>query len=175
MKRYVITPRHKKSTIELQYWKKDIDGVPVTVTYEECWRWGSFILDVPETQEEVDQWLEDEVGYNTIGECFEDYGVESIEEILLPSLDEDIVLLTEDYGTYFELVETWDGCGSDFRAYSPDLSAERLEEIEEEFAEGWCEGHYEWAEGEGWVEQGCDYEIHSGFEMKEFNGDYSEI
>ena len=179
MKRYVVTPQNKKSVIELQTFTKEIKGHKVTMVYEECWRWGSFILDVPETEAEVNEWLKEEVNYDTLAECLEDYGVETIEEILLPDPTEDVLMITEDYGTYFELVETWDGCASDFRAYchgSEDaLSEEELEQIAEEFSEGWYEDYIEWAEANGWVEDYCDYEIHGGFEIKEFNGDYSEI
>ena len=61
------------------------------------------------------------------------------------------------------------------RSITQQKSEEELEQIAEEFSEGWYEDYIEWAEANGWVEDYCDYEIHGGFEIKEFNGDYSEI
>ena len=127
MKQYVIKPKSKKSVAEIQSFYKEIDGVQVWVNYEETWRWGSFLLGVPETEEEIKAYLEDQ-GVDTLEELFEMYDVKTLEEILLPDPEDDHIMLTEDYGYDFELVETWDGCGSWFTARAGGSNGNKLTE-----------------------------------------------
>lgn len=169
MKQYVIKPTSKKSVAEIQSFFKEINGVKVWVNYEETWRWGSFLLGVPDTEEEIKSYLEDQ-GCDTMEELLEMYDAETLEDIMLPDPDDDHIMLTEDYGYDFELVETWDGCGSWFTARCEGnvLTEEQLEEIANEFEEGWYEDSYEYAELNDWEEKYCDYEIYGGVTIEEF-------
>ena len=104
MKDYVLKPKNKKSIYEVNQYVKEHNDTNLSINREVVWRSGSFSIPVPETKDEIDKFLNEE-GYDTLDEFLEDY--ESIEEKVLPSDDEKIEMIIEDFNA--ELIDTFDG------------------------------------------------------------------
>ena len=165
MKQLIMEPTHKKSLLEYQVWTKEIDGHKVRATMELGWRWGSFYINIPDTDEEIIEWANNAFGqtdyYKTIEEVLNDYGCESVEEMqstdrFLPSIDEEHIELDE-YDT--EMIETWDGCWEDWSVYVPSDSELDSDVIKEEVEEGWYEDSWSYMEENGWLEEDCYFEM----------------
>ena len=65
MKYYKLEPTYKKSLIELYSFKRPLsdfveghENRNAILVKEIGWRWGDFTIEVPETQDEVNEWLE---------------------------------------------------------------------------------------------------------------------
>src|SRR5210317_2006486 len=123
MKQLIIEPTYKKSVLEYQVWTKEIDGHNVRAVMELGWRWGSFYINIPDSEEEIIEWAntisKQPSYYKTVDEVLNDYGYESVEElkssdIFLPSTDEEHIEL-DDYDT--EMIDCWDGCWEDWCVY----------------------------------------------------------
>ena len=52
MKHYRMEPTYKKSVVENTTYSKG----GVIATYEEGYRWGQFVIHIPETEEEFEAW-----------------------------------------------------------------------------------------------------------------------
>ena len=60
MKYYRIEPTHKKSVIENTIFRrKDENGNYIFLKRELGWRWGSFLFSVPETEDEINNYIND--------------------------------------------------------------------------------------------------------------------
>ena len=156
MKDYVLTPKNKKSIYEVNQYVKEHNDTNLSINREVVWRSGSFSIPVPETKDEIDKFL-DEEGYDTLDEFLEDY--ESIEEKVLPSDDEKIEMIIEDFNA--EPIDTFDGsqdwyieCNDEELSPDEDELNEILEEVKEAFEEegedglsslGWEEGYSDFA------------------------------
>jgi len=177
MKYFLLEPTYKKSTIEKTFFRRELEpltgnpedaGKWAYVTKELGWRWGSFLISVPETEEEVLEFVKSS-GYDDVLSWAIDHG-ESItqgdEEVLppnfslynylVPSEDAEYVDVTEDYPEA-EMYECWDGCWEDWEVSStgttPDVD---IEEIEEAFSEDYEEG----VEELGWTFVDMAFELH---------------
>ena len=177
MKYFLLEPTYKKSTVEKTFFRRELEpltgnpedaGKWAYVTKELGWRWGSFLISVPETEEEVLEFVKSS-GYDDVLSWAIDHG-ESItqgdEEVLppnfslynylVPSEDAEYVDVTEDYPEA-EMYECWDGCWEDWEASStgttPDVD---IEEIEEAFSEDYEEG----VEELGWTFVDMAFELH---------------
>jgi hypothetical protein len=189
MKYFRIEPTYKKSLVEHYVFRRPLsdltddgpEGNIATLTKEIGWRWGDFIATVPETEDEITEWLSyrDDGAYSNFYDLAIDYGLtetdengeevlppsksiqEMIEGLLLPDLDDDFVQITEDYPEA-EMQSTWDGCWEDWTLNTgykgPEL--ENLESIIEEVEEAYCEDYEEGVEALGWVFGECEYEMH---------------
>lgn len=156
MKHYRITPSYKKSTLEYNVWEKKLDdGTLIRATSEIGWRSGTFVIHVPETNDEIDEWLKNR------GMSIEDYGgdYEAVKSSLCPSPTDEVIEF-DDYD--HEMLDTWDGCweewtvdifGSNKNNYDPD---EIKAELEEAYEEEWHEG----LENLGYECDDCYYEMH---------------
>mgnify|MGYP000421383249 CR=1 FL=1 len=141
MKYFKIEPTYKKSLVEHYVFRRPLsdltddgpEGNIATLTKEIGWRWGDFIATVPETEDEITEWLSyrDDGAYSNFYDLAIDYGLtetdengeevlppsksiqEMIEGLLLPDLDDDFVQITEDYPEA-EMQSTWDGCWEDW-------------------------------------------------------------
>jgi hypothetical protein len=177
MKYFLLEPTYKKSTVEKTFFRRELEpltgnpedaGKWAYVTKELGWRWGSFLISVPETEEEVLEFVKSS-GYDDVLSWAIDHG-ESItqgdEEVLppnfslynylVPSEDAEYVDVTEDYPEA-EMYECWDGCWEDWEVSStgttPDVD---IEEIEEAFSEDYEEG----VEELGWTFVDMAFELH---------------
>lgn len=176
MKHYRIEPTYKKSVVEWTlFQRKDEDGVVENLRKELGWRWGSWMVSIPETQEELDKWVKDHPNYDTIEDWAYDYGhadmdddenitidgdiFEILNDQLLPSEDDESVDITEDYD--MEMLETWDGCWEYFHvdSWRKEIPEDVAESLVEE-AEAAYEDNYE----EGIEELGWEY-VDTYFEM----------
>jgi hypothetical protein len=90
MKYFRIEPTYKKSVIEATVFRREVEGKPQFLRKELGWRWGSFLIRVPDTDDEKLEWAKDK-GYDSAQECLEDYyGHEDVDsnpdlaEYLLP-------------------------------------------------------------------------------------------
>ena len=152
MKYFRIEPTYKKSLVEYYVFRKPLsdltddgpEGNIATLIKEIGWRWGDFIATVPETEDEITEWLSyrDDGRYSNFYDLAIDYGLtetdengeevlppsksiqEMIEGLLLPDLDDDVVQITE------------------------------------EVEEAYCEDYEEGVEALGWVFGECEYEMH---------------
>lgn len=173
MKKYLLEPSYKKSVLEYQVWEREVDGVKQRATLEIGWRSGSFELSVPETEDEVTEWANNRVGdpsyYKTAADVYNDYGVETYEEMksnFLPDEEEDFI----EVGDYdYEMLETWDGCWEDWSLASDD------EELLEEIQEGWEEDSWDYMEQNGWMETMCYYEMTCPPVLKEVEEEKFEV
>lgn len=175
MKHFRIEPKYKKSVIELATFRRPLEeltgndedkGMFAFLRKELGWRWGSFMISVPETEEEIKEFLEERGNYDSVAEYLADYWGEediivestTLQEYLLPSEDDDFVDLTEDYDA--EMIDCWDGCWEhwDITTHGPKLADvdEMIEEIEEAYSEEYEEG----VEALGWQFIDNFFEIH---------------
>jgi len=177
MKYFLLEPTYKKSTVEKTFFRRELEpltgnpedaGKWAYVTKELGWRWGSFLISVPETEEEVLEFVKSS-GYDDVLSWAIDHG-ESItqgdEEVLppnfslynylVPSEDAEYVDVTEDYPEA-EMYECWDGCWEDWEVSStgttPDVD---IEEITEAYDENYEDG----VEDLGWTFVDMSYEFH---------------
>ena len=108
MKHFRIEPTYKKSVIELSTFRRPLEeltgndedkGKFAYLRKGLGWRWGSFMISVPDTEEEIKEFLEERGNYDSVAEYLADYWgdediiVESttLQEYLLPSEDDDFV------------------------------------------------------------------------------------
>ena len=148
MKQYKVTPQHKKSVVEIEvYRKKDIDGKYIYAGKELVWRGGEFIISVPETDEEITQWVET---MNDNG-CF--WSRPMVTQMLLDKLnpflpsEDDTFVELDSYD--FEMESTWDGCSEDWNIEGLDDAA-KCELLIEHITEGYNESYEEWMEENDW-------------------------
>lgn len=179
MKYYRLEPATKKSVVETEHFQRE-DGLRLSV--EVGWRWGEFKLSIPDTEEEILEFLQERGGYDTIQEWMADYfGDEDIitedtplETYLLPNPEEDDTVELEDYE--FEMLSTWDGCWEDYNVYAPygkevEFTEEEEDAILEALSEEGSSGLWdEWEEDHplhGWESVDCTYVIYNGFTLEE--------
>lgn len=169
MKYYLVEPTYKKSLIEYTVFRReDEEGNTLFLRREVGWRWGSFIFEVPETDEEVKNYIL-ETGCDDEYEWMQDYGfmiqneageyvpdpsmtrAEMLTQVLLPSENEEFVDITEDYGDA-ELLESWDGCWTYWTLNSNDrdIDLEEEEIVGEEAQDAYYEDGDEGVEDLGW-------------------------
>lgn len=177
MKYFLLEPTYKKSTVEKTFFRRELEpltgnpedaGKWAYVTKELGWRWGSFLISVPETEEEVLEFVKSS-GYDDVLSWAIDHGESitqgddevlppnfSLYNYLVPSEDAEYVDVTEDYPEA-EMYECWDGCWEDWEVSStgttPDVD---IEEIEEAFSEDYEEG----VEELGWTFVDMAFELH---------------
>ncbi len=185
MKYFLLEPTYKKSTVEKTFFRRELEpltgnpddaGKWVYLTKELGWRWGSFLISIPETEEEITEWVKyKHPELETFYELAVDYGLtetdeasgkevlpadktvsELIEGLLIPDVEDDYVEITEDYPDA-EMYECWDGCWEDWEVNSlgttPDVD---IEEIEEAYSENYEDG----VEDLGWTFVDMAYEFH---------------
>lgn len=166
MKQYILQPAYKKSVVEWTNWSKEINGVRHQLHRELGWRWGAFVLNVPETEEEIKAFVEQQ-GYDDLETMLDDYSAETIEEMCLPDEgDEEIEL--DDYD--FEMIECWDGCWDDWsvNCYKDDgLDDDARYELAEAMQEIYEEGYEEAIEEDGWEFGDSGFTILSGFKLEQ--------
>lgn len=175
MKRVKLEPKYKKCVVEYQVYEKEIDNVKLRATLEIGWRYGSFDINIPETEEEALAWANAKVGqlsyYNTIEEVYNDYGCADWDELKVsfcPSEDDESVDI-DDYD--YELIETWDGCWEDWDVtILGDTDAVfDADELCEQITEGWNENSWDYIQEEGWVENVCYYEMQCSPKFTEYD------
>lgn len=170
MKYYRIEPTYKKSVVEFDIFKRhDEDGNLIFLRKELGWRWGSFLVSVPETEEESLEYIKEQ-GYDGDTAALDwamDYGhtvtegddevipsdtslVELVQEQLLPNETDDFVDITEDYD--MEMLYCDDGCWEDWSvtSYVTDIDDEQQELWIEEAESAWDEDYQEGVEELGW-------------------------
>jgi hypothetical protein len=154
MRHYRLEPTDKKSAVEhTQYFK---DGM--VATCEEGYRWGQYIIHIPETEEEFEAWA------SKFGMSLEDaddnyyhiFSDDSIKdkylEICGPDLGSDNFDM-DDY--HHDLIELWDCCWEHWYVEKVDLAEELTDKEEEGLIEHlqdlYEEGYNEAVEADGWV------------------------
>ena len=175
MKHFRIEPTYKKSVIELSTFRRPLEeltgndedkGKFAYLRKELGWRWGSFMISVPDTEEEIKEFLEERGSYESVAEYLADYyGEEDIivesttlQEYLLPSEDDDFVDLTEDYDA--EMLDCWDGCWEDWDIITNGPKLADVDEMIEEIEEAYSEEYEEGVEALGWQFIDNFFEIH---------------
>jgi hypothetical protein len=182
MKHYLLEPTYKKSLVEFTLFKrKDEEGKDIFLRKELGWRWGSFMISVPDTEEEAMEYLASE-GYEgedaflnwamdfgfTIADAAtdeievpEEPMLELIERQLLPEETDDFVDISEDYH-HAEFVDSWDGCWEFWSvdSYHKEIPEEEQEAIIEEVDEVYEEMHEEGVEELGWEFVDTYFELH---------------
>ena len=181
MKHYLIEPTYKKSLLEFTLFKrKDEEGKDIFLRKELGWRWGSFMISVPDTEEEAMEYLASEgyEGEDAILNWAMDYGhtiwdgekeyldpdttiVEMIESQMLPSETDDFVDISEDYH-HAEFIDSWDGCWEYWSvdSYHKEIPEEEQEAIIEEVEEVYAEEYEEGVETLGWEFVDTYFELH---------------
>ena len=175
MKHFRIEPTYKKSVIELSTFRRPLEeltgndedkGKFAYLRKELGWRWGSFMISVPDTEEEIKEFLEERGSYESVAEYLADYHGEediiiestTLQEYLLPSVDDDFVDLTEDYDA--EMLDCWDGCWEDWDITTNGPKLEDVDEMIEEIEEAYSEEYEEGVEALGWQFIDNFFEIH---------------
>jgi len=194
MKYYRLEPTYKKSLVEFYTFTRPLsdlkedhglhEDAKAYLVKEIGWRWGDFTVEVPETDEEIAEWLEfkDEGQYETFYDLAVDYGltetdeetgeevlpsdrsvVELIEGMLLPDLDDDYIMISEDYPDA-QMNSTWDGCWEDWSirtGWTEDAPVlDDVDELIEEVDEAYAEEYEDGVEALGWTFETCEYEMH---------------
>ena len=152
MKHYRIEPTYKKSVIEIATFRRPLEELTGNdedkgrwgyLRKELGWRWGSFMISVPDTEEEITEFLKERGEYESVAHYLADYWGDddiitqspSLEEYLLPSTEDAFVDLTEDYDA--EMIDCWDGCWEDWGITVPGDDLENTEEMIEEIEEAY--------------------------------------
>jgi hypothetical protein len=181
MKFFRIEPTYKKSVIEWTIFKREVDGKPQFLRKELGWRWGEFLIRVPDTVDEKLEWAQG-MGYDNVETCLEEYyGLEDITEdslleALLPDTDDDYIEL-EDYE--HEMLSTWDGCWDDWSINLPGqdddvMDEEEKDSILEEVQIAYDEDYEEGVEALGWEFIECEYDITCNVTVQECD-EYGEV
>lgn len=165
MKYYRIEPTYKKAVVDYISFTKD----GVTATKELGWRWGEFMINVPETDEEILAWgNRNEEYYETLDDVRNDYGLELGEEFplstFLPEETDEFVDL-DDYD--YEMLSIRDTCWEYWNISSADMSEEDKEALIEELEEIYNEEYEEGIENAGWEYSYANTEIHTSVSVKE--------
>lgn len=170
MKYYRIEPTHKKSLIENTIFRrKDENGNYIFLKREQCWRWGSFLFSVPETEDEINNYI-NEQGYNNFLDWVSDNGFEDLIESetyagiiankLLPSESDEFVDITEDYPNA-TFMDAWDGIWEGWITYSfkTELSYDEKESTAEKASDAYYENNEDGVEALGWEYIDTTFEI----------------
>lgn len=180
MKNYLLEPTYKKSVVEYTLFKrKNEEGQLIFLRKELGWRWGSWMLSVPETEEEAYAYIKEQ-GYDNLLDWAYDYGhtvtndngdevldpdsnvIEMVAMQCLPSAADEFVDITEDYPNA-EMIECWDGCWEFWDVFSyqvEDLDEDEVEAIKEEAEEAYDEEYEEGVEALGWEFVDTYFEMH---------------
>jgi hypothetical protein len=176
MKHFLMTPDYKKSMVEYTRFTKMIDGVNTHLVQEVGYRGGEILLHVPETLEEVHEWLfTREMTYE---DAVESFGAKPSLWPFLPTSDMEYIDV-DDYDN--EFMQAYDGCWSDWsiNQYTslPDISdkdhgikpmtVEEKDEMLESIYSIYDEGDLEAIEEDGWEISTCHWEIHCGVTLEE--------
>lgn len=162
MKYYTVEPTVKKSLYETEIFSKFMgDGTAIHARLQSCWRWGSYMIAVPETVDEIDEWCE------AHGVQVEDFGgYDAIIENLLPDPESEYTEL----GDYeYDNLETFDGISADWEieVFGPSSSKidkdELLKQIEDAWEKDWLEG----IENLGFESVGTEVEIYCPLNITE--------
>jgi hypothetical protein len=164
MKTYKIEPTYKKSVCEVTLWRKssdlaDPDNYSGPEIKLECWwRWAEWIIQIPETDEEIQRFLQGE-RFQTLDEYLHYHGAETIEDVILPDEEDDEHLLQSEA----ECNYCFDGQGEEIkieRRRNSDLNEEELLRMESEVTRVFAEDHIEGLEELGWEEYSTAYEVY---------------
>ena len=179
MKHYLIEPTYKKSLVEKTIFRRtNEEGKNIFLEKELGWRWGSFVISVPETEEEGMECIKEQ-GYDNILDWAYDHGytvpddngdeildpdhsfIEVLQSQMLPEESDEFVDITEDY-PHAEFMDAWDGCWEywNARSYQVELSEEEQEAFVEEAEEVYAEEHEEGVEALGWEFIDTFFELH---------------
>ncbi len=178
MKYYKLESSYKKAITEIYTFKRPLNeltndekdiGKWAYLSKEMGWRWGEWLIEVPETDAEIAEWINASEYYNNIEDVADQHGFHIIDEsnniivdpdmapfqimhkMLVPSIDEEYVDITEDYpdaemicvdDCFWE--DIWD-----IRTSGPKLSDvdKMIDEIEATYDEDYQEG----IEALGWT------------------------
>ena len=167
MKYYLLEPKEKKSVVEYQTFSKEINESKIYAIREEGYRGGSWIIHVPETDEEIDLRLEeldmtrdDIVAY--YGEDINSMG----EKFFLPDPDEDYHELN-DYD--FEMIQMYDGCWADWKivATLDTMCEEDQDDLLVKVEELWAEDYDFALTDDGWSDDGTTTEVQCEILLRE--------
>ena len=181
MKHYLLEPTYKKSLVEYTIFRRmNENNDPIFLRKELGWRWGSFIISVPETEEEAMDYLKSKgyEGEDAIFDWAEAHGhtiwdgekehldpdtplLKMIESQLLPLETDEFVDITEDYEDA-EMQEAWDGCWEFWSvdSYKVELTEADKEAMVEEAEEAYQEEYEEGVEELGWEFVDSCFELH---------------
>ena len=181
MKHYIIEPTYKKSLVEKTIFRRtNEEGKLIFLEKELGWRWGSFMISVPETEEEALEFIKSEgyEGDNAVMDWALDYGhtiwdgdkefldpdttvLEMVQSQMMPEETDDFVDITEDYG-HAEMLDCWDGCWEFWsaRSYQAELTEEEKDAFVEEAEEAYAEEYEEGVEELGWEFTETYFELH---------------
>jgi hypothetical protein len=171
MKYFKLEPTLKKSIVELTVCEQELpDGVAIRAEHEQGWRSGTFIISVPETAEEVDQWLADH-GYD-----IEDFGMDigAVRDFAKPASDSEYYEL-DDYDYVIEALE--DSCWSDWNIEVQSASDTKMtavstdDDIAAVIAAAWEEQEFDGVEALGYTQGESRYEITSTITLTECDED----
>ena len=170
MKYYLLEPSYKKSILEFDTFRRPMNEVTQNIEDKDKWvylekemgsRWGQWLITVPETDEEINDWLENS-NYETIEDFKSDYGYDDLNgselmhSVLVPLTDDEFVDIDD---TFCEFVESYDVCWEDWnvRAFDTDLgdTSEMIDEIVDAYGEEYEDG----VENLGWEYVGSNTEM----------------
>lgn len=182
MKYYLLEPSYKKSVYEYDLFKRqDSDGNTIFLRKELGWRYGSFLISVPENEKEASDYITDQ-GYDDWVLWAGDYGhleydsekmdyitegveisslVEWIAQSALPDENDEHIDITEDYPNA-EMLVCDDGCWQDWEvySYSTEVDEDDADTWKEDASEAFDEDYQEGVEALGWEYVDSYFEMH---------------
>mgnify|MGYP000955409845 CR=1 FL=1 len=128
MKYFLLEPTYKKSVVEYTTFVKKTEDATIRATREEGYRWGSWIIKVPETVEDAVEWCAD---MNCSFEDDFENDLDALIESATPDVNNDFHEV-DDYNN--EFVELFDGCWADWTIHVTGDGKDNYdeEEIQEE-------------------------------------------
>ena len=197
MKYFTIEPTYKKSVVEITTFRRlDENGKQIVLHKEVGWRWGTFMVSMPDTEQEALDFIKSE-GYDGDDAVLNwaiDYGhtilddsneevldpdttvLEMVQSQMLPDEEDDFVDITEDY-EHAEMLECWDGCWNDWTvsSHQAEMTEEEKEALVEEAENAYEEEYEEGVEELGWEYVGTYFEIHCSPKITECHDDGTPI
>lgn len=182
MKYFRLEPTYKKSVIEWTiFTRKNEEDKDIFLRKELGWRWGTWLISVPDTEEEALEYIESKgyKGNDAVFEWASDHGhtvlddndneildpdasvVDMVTWQMLPSEEDEFVDITEDYEDA-EMLECWDGCWEFWHidSYQVELDEDTKQAWVEEAIEVYTEDHEEGVENIGWAFLETSFEFH---------------
>lgn len=150
MKEFIITPKIKKSLMEITQWTYEDDNGTYTVEQELTWRYGRFSIFVPETEEEKSEWA-----------ALHSVDLSALENHqFLPDPDDEEVIL-DDY--YAEMIDCDDGVGEEYALVKYPENAD--EDFVAEIEEGLATDAEDFLDENDWEDTDCYFKITDGVEI----------
>lgn len=158
MRYYLIDPQEEKSIVKREFFSyyNDEKSKEYVLEIKTGWRWGSFMISIPETQEEIKNFLE-KSNADSRTKFIKSAGTLTLEQALLPHKNYDTIPLTKKYNAKVQEID--DFCWIDFYIQEGHLSSDEQTDIIKEVQSAYEKNGYTALADLGWYRENEDFEL----------------